>query len=748
MKTPSPPPPLCSRTEETALPPPPFHIRSPTTSIQPTAHSCETFSSPVVVVMGVSLQAAPVLAFFVAVALVSPILAFTPAVYHRSFAALRSKPQCQNPGFGHGLRFSPCRKPAVLFMKAGPEEASAVSEETSASTDDLEDGWKVAEDPSSGRMYYWNSETREVSWYRPAKKVKGVARAMLADIEEYSDVQEVSESSEEGDRERTEAELAAKRERKEKRKAAAQERAQRMQSYLADKETQKEQKNMVRSPTKQVEDLLSQPKAPKLQDTVVSLFQSARGEQPSLADKESEQFIAWLDKAYDEQSPEEDASGISIPGLLLRREEVARGDVIDFDMRVKLARDPQKALETATARALKRGQEELARAMAEAQGQVTKSAQEALIEAARSGGKLTEEAAQQSKGFFSRVFSRKAAVAPPAAPPTAVAASSTDVEAAAPEAEAAPAVETEEQEMQDGYPTGAFEFSIAGQSGGQPKENQDTTLLAQVDKNAAIYAVFDGHGQSGAAVSQFISEKLREALSQALKEVRAQNLGKDELKKRVKAAFLDADAGLSESLQEYFGLEFDGSTGCAVIRNEKDVLIAFVGDSSCVVGWEGGKAKRLTKDHTPASPGERFRIESSGGMVAAFPDEPPPEISGKGRVFVADQMFPGLAVSRAFGDLVAKTVGVIAEPECVDYTVTGKEVLIVGSDGVWDVLSNEEAVQICMQHYERKDAVLATADLVEAARKKWELFQEDYVKEGGSKSDFSIDDISAVTVFL
>ena len=32
-----------------------------------------------------------------------------------------------------------------------------------------------------------------------------------------------------------------------------------------------------------------------------------------------------------------------------------------------------------------------------------------------------------------------------------------------------------------------------------------------------------------------------------------------------------------------------------------------------------------------------------GGQVAAFPDEPPPEVSGKGRVFVLDQMWPGLA---------------------------------------------------------------------------------------------------------
>lgn len=95
----------------------------------------------------------------------------------------------------------------------------------------------------------------------------------------------------------------------------------------------------------------------------------------------------------------------------------------------------------------------------------------------------------------------------------------------------------------------------------------------------------------------------------------------------------------------------------------KSALVAGLGDSRCVLGGASGKYRAVTADHTPASLGERERIESCGGEVSAFPDEPPPEVSGKGRLFVAGQMFPGLALSRAFGDLVAKSAGLSVVPD-------------------------------------------------------------------------------------
>jgi serine/threonine protein phosphatase PrpC len=116
------------------------------------------------------------------------------------------------------------------------------------------------------------------------------------------------------------------------------------------------------------------------------------------------------------------------------------------------------------------------------------------------------------------------------------------------------------------------------------------------------------------------------------------------------------------------------------------------------MGNRRAEAAVLTTDHVPMLATERARIEANGGMVAAFPDEPPPEVTGKGRVFIQDQMFPGLAVSRAFGDLVAKRAGVVAEPEVKEVAISNDDVvLIIASDGVWDVVTSEEAVAICLQ---------------------------------------------------
>jgi len=43
--------------------------------------------------------------------------------------------------------------------------------------------------------------------------------------------------------------------------------------------------------------------------------------------------------------------------------------------------------------------------------------------------------------------------------------------------------------------------------------------------------------------------------------------------------------------------------------------------------------------------------------------------------------------------------------------------------GVWDVTTNEEAVEICLQHAESKDAILAASDVVFRARQQWEAIQ-------------------------
>lgn len=50
---------------------------------------------------------------------------------------------------------------------------------------------------------------------------------------------------------------------------------------------------------------------------------------------------------------------------------------------------------------------------------------------------------------------------------------------------------------------------------------------------------------------------------------------------------------------------------------------------------------------------------------------------------------PGLAMSRSIGDLVAKQVGVIAEPEILRYKIPNNGFILIGSDGLWDKMDYE-----------------------------------------------------------
>lgn len=84
-------------------------------------------------------------------------------------------------------------------------------------------------------------------------------------------------------------------------------------------------------------------------------------------------------------------------------------------------------------------------------------------------------------------------------------------------------------------------------------------------------------------------------------------------------------------------------------------------------------------DHKPNSDEERKRIEQLGGVVVW---------AGTWRVGGV------LAVSRAFGDRLLKKY-VIPEPYTQEEHLTSNdELIIMASDGLWDVIKNQEAVTI------------------------------------------------------
>lgn len=100
---------------------------------------------------------------------------------------------------------------------------------------------------------------------------------------------------------------------------------------------------------------------------------------------------------------------------------------------------------------------------------------------------------------------------------------------------------------------------------------------------------------------------------------------------------------------------------------------------------------RLTIDQKPHHQGEKERIEAAGGRVARLETDSGAKL-GPYRVMSRYGLAPGLAMSRALGDRLGQEVGVISEPLVHSFNLyKGRDRFVVmASDGVWDVLSNEE----------------------------------------------------------
>ena len=94
--------------------------------------------------------------------------------------------------------------------------------------------------------------------------------------------------------------------------------------------------------------------------------------------------------------------------------------------------------------------------------------------------------------------------------------------------------------------------------------------------------------------------------------------------------------------------------------------------------------------------------------------------TGPFRVWLKTENYPGLAMSRSIGDLVAGSVGVICDPEIIEFTINEKsKFIVIASDGVWEFLSNEKVAEIVNPYYNLMDSNGAADRLVEEATKMW-----------------------------
>jgi len=168
-----------------------------------------------------------------------------------------------------------------------------------------------------------------------------------------------------------------------------------------------------------------------------------------------------------------------------------------------------------------------------------------------------------------------------------------------------------------------------------------------------VFGVFDGHGQVGHTVSQFVKRKWPENMDRALMKGETQNPGNGEqVRKMLERSFTETNTMLEKDRQIDSSLSGTTATGGVVYGppSRRLVAIANAGDSRCIIATErNGEliCTPLSDDHKPDRPDERKRIEESGGRVEPLFDEDGEPI-GPARVWlphmVLDAVFSFLVV--------------------------------------------------------------------------------------------------------
>lgn len=121
-----------------------------------------------------------------------------------------------------------------------------------------------------------------------------------------------------------------------------------------------------------------------------------------------------------------------------------------------------------------------------------------------------------------------------------------------------------------------------------------------------------------------------------------------------------------------------GTTAIVCVLSGAVAHVAAVGDSRAVLA-RAGRAVRITVDHKPRLPAEEERIVACGGFV------------NRGRVHGI------LSVSRSLGDFEFAPY-VLAEPQVLAVPLMADDrCLLLASDGLWDVLTDDEAVEIALR---------------------------------------------------
>lgn len=202
----------------------------------------------------------------------------------------------------------------------------------------------------------------------------------------------------------------------------------------------------------------------------------------------------------------------------------------------------------------------------------------------------------------------------------------------------------------------------------------DLKSSAKNNDDRMMYGIFDGHG--GNEISTYLAKYIPYYLNTL-------NIKSGDINLKINQIYDRIDRILRE---ENLEAKNRGSAALMCILYEDNIKIINVGDSRAIGCNEYNIGTQLSIDHKPMQFNEKMRIEKMNGNI---------EIDTHN-----DYRICGLSLSRSFGDLDTKPY-VSHQPEIYDYKYNNLKFIVLGCDGLWDVLSNQEVIEYVLSELKK-----------------------------------------------
>ena len=296
----------------------------------------------------------------------------------------------------------------------------------------------------------------------------------------------------------------------------------------------------------------------------------------------------------------------------------------------------------------------------------------------------------------------------------------------------------------------------------------------------SLFGVFDGHGNNALQISRIVKDFFIDYFenSNLIKVC----LSRDNYYSILTEAFINCQNYLIKNKDILnIDVDFSGVTCCLVLypnNLNNNLYCANCGDCKCVL-YSNSHFVKLSYAHIPERPSEAQRLlerknslnnnsnednnSNNNSFLNINNNEYNNSIINKlndNQIFFGKNMnylekiqekdkfekkkkaylknFNKLNITRSLGDLQAKELGIIAEPEIVESNLKldrGK-VCVIGTLSLWKYLTEEEVGVVVRKHSRDNNSYAACRELEELAREKWK------------KNMKKVDDITVVIIFL